>query len=119
MTLKGQGVDGAQVEYLLNELDITVNKNTWEGDTSALRPSGLRLGSPAMTTRGCDEAEFKKIVDFVDEGIRMTKDIRKEGEKLVTFKNRVKKQLNNENLVDFKQKINNFSNQLSFNFTED
>lgn len=119
MNLKGQGVDGAQVEHLLNELDITVNKNTVKGDSSALRPSGLRLGSPAMTTRGCREEEFQKIVDLVDEGIRMTKDLRKEGEKLVTFKNRVKKELGKQYMLDFKKKVNDFSTELDFNFTED
>lgn len=119
INLKGQGVDGAQVEHVLNELDITVNKNTVKGDSSALRPSGLRLGSPPMTTRGCKEAEFQQIADLVDEGIRITRDLRKEGEKLVTFKNRVRKESKNQNMLDFKKKVNDFSTRLSFNFTED
>jgi glycine hydroxymethyltransferase len=119
MTLKGQGVDGAQVEFLLNEMDITINKNTVKGDTSALRPSGLRLGSPPMTTRGCKEQEFKEIVDFVHEGIQITKDLSKEGEKLVTFKNRIKKAKKESNMVSFKNRVNEFSNKLDFNFSED
>ena len=118
MTLAGQGVDGAQVEFVLNELDITVNKNTVKGDTSALRPSGMRLGSPAMTTRGCMEAEFEEIVRFVHEGVQITKDFSKKGEKLLTFKKRVKDALNKNELVEFKQKVNDFSNQLEFNFNE-
>ena len=119
MTLKGHGVDGAQAEFLLNEMDITVNKNTVKGDTSALRPSGMRLGSPAMTTRGCKEGEFEKIVDFVDQGIKIAKDLSSEGDKLVAFKKRVKKELKKKDMLEFKQKVNDFSNKLDFNFSED
>lgn len=119
MTLKGQGVDGAQVEFVLNELDITVNKNTVKGDTSALRPSGMRLGSPPMTTRGCMEEEFKQIVDFVHEGIGITKELSREGDKLVAFKKRAKAALKNQELKDFRKRVNEFSNRLDFNFDEE
>ena len=119
MTLKGHGVDGASAEYFLNEMDITINKNTVKGDLSALRPSGMRLGSPPMTTRGCKENEFKKIVEFVHEGIKMTKDLCVEGEKLGAFKKRVSKALKNKELIEFKKSVNEFSNKLEFNFSED
>lgn len=39
-----------------------------EGDRSALRPSGLRLGTPALTSRGLLESEFRKVAHFIHKG---------------------------------------------------
>lgn len=53
---------GKEAEALLDEIHITVNKNTIPYDTeSPFKTSGIRLGSPAMTTRGMKEKEFEKI----------------------------------------------------------
>lgn len=38
------------------------------GDKSALRPSGLRFGSPALTSRGLVETDFKKVADYIHRG---------------------------------------------------
>ena len=43
-------------------------QNTCPGDVSALRPGGIRLGAPALTSRGFKEADFVKVADFIDEG---------------------------------------------------
>jgi glycine hydroxymethyltransferase len=48
---KSRGVDGARVERVLELVNISVNKNTVPGDTSAMMPGGIRMGAPAMTTR--------------------------------------------------------------------
>ena len=50
--LKSKGVDGARVERVLELVGVASNKNTVPGDKSAMKPGGLRMGSPAMTTRG-------------------------------------------------------------------
>lgn len=53
---------GKEAEKILDGINITVNKNTIPNETeSPFRTSGLRLGSPAMTTRGLNEEEFRKI----------------------------------------------------------
>lgn len=44
------------------------------GDKSALRPSGLRLGSPALTSRGLMEGDFKKVAEFIHRGNRLKSD---------------------------------------------
>jgi hypothetical protein len=44
---------------------LAVNKNTVPGDKSALVPSGIRMGSPALTSRGLDEADFERVVSRV------------------------------------------------------
>jgi glycine hydroxymethyltransferase len=56
----------------LELVNIAANKNTVPGDKSALIPHGLRMGSPAMTTRGLVEKDFDQIVSFVDRAIKLT-----------------------------------------------
>lgn len=65
--LKPNGLTGQYVEDLLQSIDITVNKNTVVGDKSALRPNGLRIGSPALTSRGMKEHEFIQIAEWFHE----------------------------------------------------
>jgi glycine hydroxymethyltransferase len=57
-----KGVKGKEAEKALDEAYITANKNTIPFDTNKpLNPSGIRLGSPAVTTRGFTEAEMKEV----------------------------------------------------------
>jgi hypothetical protein len=63
--LKPCGVDGARVEWVLDLAHITLNKNSVAGDTSALVPGGIRIGTPALTTRGFMEADFEQVLDIV------------------------------------------------------
>jgi len=67
--LRPKGIDGAPVEHILDLAHITANKNTVPGDKSAMKPSGLRLGAHAMTSRGFKEAEFVKVCQFVDKAV--------------------------------------------------
>jgi glycine hydroxymethyltransferase len=84
--LKPAGVDGARAERVLELANISTNKNTVPGDVSALNPGGLRMGAPAMTTRGLNEADFEKVAEFVDEGIRIAKDLKKQYPKMKDFR---------------------------------
>eukprot|EP00126_Sphaerothecum_destruens_P002737 Sdes_comp16162_c0_seq2m5410 len=85
--LRPKGVDGARAELILEMVGITVNKNTCPGDTSALIPGGLRLGTPALTSRGFQEEDFKRVVDFLDRGIQITSILKtKTPGKLADFK---------------------------------
>lgn len=56
------GITGKEAEEALDKINITVNKNTIPNDTeSPMKTSGIRLGTPAMTTRGFKEKEFKEV----------------------------------------------------------
>ena len=56
------GITGKDAEKALDKIHITVNKNTIPGDTeSPMKTSGIRLGTPAMTTRGFNEDDFIKV----------------------------------------------------------
>lgn len=80
--LKPQGIDGGRVERVLELVGVAANKNTVPGDRSALVPGGLRMGTPAMTTRGFTETDFERVADVVDRAvtiaIRVDKAARKE-----------------------------------------
>ena len=64
---KGENLTGKLAESALDKAGITVNKNTVPNETrSPFVTSGLRLGTPAVTTRGMKEKEMKRIAGFVD-----------------------------------------------------
>lgn len=73
--LRPMKTDGARTEKILEDISIAVNKNTCPGDKSALRPSGLRLGSPALTSRGLTEKDFEKVTEFIHKGVSLTLEI--------------------------------------------
>ena len=85
--LRPLGVDGSRVERVLELAHIACNKNTVPGDKSAMVPGGLRLGTPALTTRGFVEADFEKVADLVVRGIHIAKKLKGEvGPKLKDFR---------------------------------
>lgn len=84
--LKSKGVDGARVERVLELCGVASNKNTVPGDRSALKPGGLRLGTPAMTTRGFSPEDFKRVGDIVDRGVDITIAVDKEARKAAEAK---------------------------------
>jgi len=70
VNLTNKGISGKQAEKALGLAGITVNKNTVPFDPrSPFDPSGIRLGTPALTTRGMKEKEMKQIAKWIDEVI--------------------------------------------------
>jgi len=72
--LKPSGVDGSRVQTILDLVSITLNKNSVPGDKSAMNPGGIRIGTPALTTRGFDEDDFRHVADLVHRGISIAKE---------------------------------------------
>lgn len=70
--LRSKKIDGARVEAVLERAHIAANKNTVPGDKSALFPSGLRVGTPAMTTRGFGPEEFARVADYFDKAVNIS-----------------------------------------------
>ncbi len=60
------GLDGRGAEEMLERAGITANRNSLPGDDKPLRPSGVRLGTPAVTTRGMKEKEMTRIAEFFE-----------------------------------------------------
>ncbi len=68
--LTSKGINGKEAEVLLDKILITVNKNTIPNDPlPPLKTSGIRLGTPAMTTRGFKEKDFIQIAHIIDKAI--------------------------------------------------
>ena len=78
---------GKEAEQILDSINITCNKNTIPNETEPpQKASGLRIGSPAMTTRGLKEQDFIKITDIIIEALHNYKD----KEKLSNLQEQVK-----------------------------
>lgn len=71
LDVTSSGLNGKQVEKLLDTVEITVNKNTIPFETlGANKASGIRIGTPAITTRGLKEAEARKVAELIVETIQ-------------------------------------------------
>lgn len=65
------GITGKEAEKILDSIHITVNKNTIPNETeSPFKTSGIRLGTPAMTTRGLKESDFIQIGKIISEALK-------------------------------------------------
>ena len=93
LSLRDKGLDGARAEAVLEQINIACNKNSTPGDKSALSPSGIRIGAPAMTSRGMGEEDFKRIARYIDQVVKICKSVQaelpKEANKLKDFKAKV------------------------------
>ena len=90
--LKPSGIDGARVESVLEMASIALNKNTVPGDKSAFIPGGIRVGTPALTSRGFEEGHFDTVAEFIHRGVEIAKEVNSSGigKKLADFKTALK-----------------------------
>lgn len=73
--LTNKGVTGKEAETTLSAAGITVNKNTVPFDPrKPFDPSGIRLGTPALTTRGMKEAEMMRVARWIDQALQTAED---------------------------------------------
>lgn len=112
LTDYGYGL-GYQAQYALEEAGITVNKNTIPGEpASPFYPSGIRLGTPALTSRGMKEKEMVKIAGWIKRALEEIRglDLPKDQEKRKDFLKEVKAKLKqNKNLKTIKKEVASFA----------
>ena len=93
--VKSTGLTGKEAEKILDAINITCNKNTIPNETeSPMVTSGIRLGTPAMTTRGFNESDFKEVALIISEALKN----RNDKNKMKELKNRVKNLTNSHPL---------------------
>jgi len=101
--LRPHGLTGSKVEKVCEAASITLNRNAVHGDASALSPGGVRIGAPAMTTRGCGLAEFEQIAVFLDRCCTIALDVQKtKGKKLKDFEEGLKE---NPDILALKKEV--------------
>jgi len=87
VNLRPQALSGSKVELLAEAVGISINKNAVIGDTSALSPGGVRIGTSALTTQGYDEDAMCMIGKIFGSVVTLGKMIQEtSGPKLVDFK---------------------------------
>mmetsp|Transcript_28862 Transcript_28862/g.40616 ORF Transcript_28862/g.40616 Transcript_28862/m.40616 type:complete len:150 (-) Transcript_28862:43-492(-) len=114
---KPRGVDGERVAKLFDTFNISLNKNTVPGDKSAIVPSGIRLGTHSMTTRGFVEKDFYEVANFINRGIDLVAAVKKEcgGPKLLDFNRWIKKNAGSDDrIVKLKKEVTDFCNQFPY-----
>ena len=74
-TMASYGLDGRVAEETLDKVNITTNKQIIPDDPlPPLRPSGIRIGTPAATARGMGEADMKQLAEWIDRCLRSSED---------------------------------------------
>ncbi|CUG01809.1 serine hydromethyltransferase, putative [Bodo saltans] len=116
--LRPHGITGSKVEKLLGVCHITANKNSIVGDKSAVTPGGVRLGTPALTTRGFNEKNFEEVADFLARAVDIGKGVQKAvpSTKLVDF---VKACESNADLLALHKEVEDYALRFPFPGFED
>lgn len=108
VNLKNKGISGAKFEKIAELCNMSVNKNTVATDSSAMNPSGIRLGTPAMTTRGFQEKDIDFTANCINEITELIIKIQIEQKviKLVEFMDKV--QYYQKDIIELQNKIKNY-----------
>lgn len=106
-------VTGSKVEKVLERCGISVNKNTIAGDRSAAAPGGVRVGTPAMTTRGMREEDFDVVASLLDRGLRVAVEVQAKAasRKLVDFEKALQ---GNEEVERLRREVEQIASKLPF-----
>ncbi|RXH75864.1 hypothetical protein DVH24_042651 [Malus domestica] len=107
--LTAVGLTGKNYEKVCEMCHITLNKTAIFGDNGAFSPGGVRIGTPAMTTRGCVESDFETIADFLLRAAQITVCIQREYGKFQ--KDFIKGLHNNKDIVELRNRVETFAYQ--------
>lgn len=84
--LRNKNITGPEAQDLLEEAGITINKNTVPFDPAPpFKPSGIRIGTPALTTRGMKEKDMAKVASWINEVISNPKSVKKVRQEIKKF----------------------------------
>lgn len=101
------GLIGKNYEKVCETCHITLNKSAIFDENGGISPGGVRIGSPAMTSRGCLEADFETIADFLYRAAQITSLVQREHGKCQ--KDFLKGLQNNKDIVDLRNRVEMFA----------
>lgn len=104
VNLKSKNITGSKFEKLAEMCNVSVNKNTIATDKSAFNPSGIRIGTPAMTSRGFQEKDFIFLAEILNEICELAIQIQKNSTslKMIDFINTTEYYRDDINLINLK-----------------
>ncbi|CAI0464096.1 unnamed protein product [Linum tenue] len=113
VNLKNKGIDGSRVEKVLESVHIAANKNTVPGDVSAMVPGGIRMGTPALTSRGFIEEDFEKVAEFFDAAVKLALKIKADsnGPKLKDFTAALKSDAQQSEIAKLRHDVEEYAKQ--------
>ncbi|KAJ8529793.1 hypothetical protein K7X08_036628 [Anisodus acutangulus] len=105
--LRNLGLTGKNFEKVCELCHITLNKVMVFDDNGSITPGGVRIGTPAMTSRGCIENDFETMADFLLKAAHITNSIQREHGKLA--KAFLKGLENNKDVIELQTRVENFA----------
>ena len=112
--LRNKGISGSKAEFVCEQVDISLNKNSVFGDTSAINPGGVRIGTSALTTRGFKEEDFHKVGELLHKCFELCINVQNvSGKKLVDFKKAIQTEFQKD-ITDLRQEVNSFAEKFEF-----
>ncbi|RVW55996.1 Serine hydroxymethyltransferase 7 [Vitis vinifera] len=105
--------EGKNYEKVCELCHITLNKTAIYGDNGAISPGGVRIGSPAMTTRGCLEADFETIAEFLYRAAVITSAVVTQRELRKFPRDFFKCLQNNKDIVELRNQVETFASQFA------
>ncbi|KAM5574451.1 serine hydroxymethyltransferase 7 [Rosa sericea] len=109
--LRPLGLSGKNYEKVCEMCHITVNKIAIFGDNGTITPGGVRIGTPAMTSRGCLEVDFETIADFLLRAAQIATLVQREHGKLQ--KPFLKGLESNKDIVELRTRVETFASQFA------
>ncbi|RZC54306.1 hypothetical protein C5167_013162 [Papaver somniferum] len=109
--LRNLGLTGKTFEKVCEMCHISLNKSAIFGDNGAISPGGVRIGTPAMTTRGCIESDFETIADFLLRAAQIASIVQREHGKLQ--KDFLKGLQKKKDIIDLRNRVEAFSSQFA------
>lgn len=109
--LRNFGLNGKNFEKVCELCHITLNKVTIFDDNGNITPGGVRIGTPAMTSRGCLESDFDTMAEFLLRAVQIASSIQREQRKLTQkcFKGLE----NNKDIVYLRARVESFAAQFA------
>ncbi|KAK9677994.1 hypothetical protein RND81_11G180900 [Saponaria officinalis] len=109
--LRPLGLTGKNFEKVCEACHMTLNKVALFGDNGTITPGGVRIGTPAMTSRGCVEADFEVIADFLFRAAKITSLIQREHGKLLNCF--LKGLQSNKDILELRTRVEAFGSQFA------